>query len=144
MRSIYRLMAPLMGLATAALIWQAGLPAAMAWQERETIAASRETSAQGNRVGEVLVDNKVAIRMRFDAGGYSAPERADKVASRLNELRREGRLRPENLRTGTMNGQAAVLAGNELVITADWDHARANGTTPHRLAHQWRNNRARG
>jgi hypothetical protein len=114
----------------------------MAWQEREMIAASRATEARGNRVGEVLVDQKVAIRMRFDAGGYSVAERADRVASRLNELHREGRLRPENLRAGTVNGQAAVLAGEELVITADWDHARANGTTPHRLANQWRNNLA--
>jgi hypothetical protein len=137
-----RWMAPLAGLVTAGLIWQAGVPAALAWQEGKRIASSRVTNVRGSRVGEVSVNEDVALRIRYPAGGYTAGERAERVADRLNELSREGRLRPERLRSGTVNGQAAVLSGDELVITADWQHARANGTTPHRLAHQWRNNLA--
>lgn len=141
-RMCTRTVAPIAGLVAAVFAWQAWTPAAVALQEREMVAASNVREVGGRRVGEVVVNDDVALRIRFAAGGYSAPERADRVASRLNELRRDGRLRPEDLRSDTMNGQAVVKAGDELIITADWEHARANGTTPHRLAHQWRNNLA--
>jgi len=135
-------MAPLAGLAAAAFAWQAWTAPASAWQNRAMVATSRATQVSGGNVGEVVVNNDVALRIRYPAGGYSASERADKVASRLNELSRDGRLRPADLRTGVVNGQAAVLAGDELIITADAQHARANATTPQRLAHNWRNNLA--
>src|SRR5688500_7658532 len=107
-----RIVAPLVGLALAAVTWQAWTPAAVAREGKEPLAASRTKEAQGSRVGEVVVNEDVALRIRFPAGGYSAPERADRVASRLNELSREGKLRPDDLRAGTVNGQAAVLAGD--------------------------------
>jgi hypothetical protein len=138
----FRVVAPLMGLAAAALAWQAWTPAAAAREARDPLALARESDAGGARIGEVVVRDDVALRIRFPAGGYSAPERAERVAKRLNQLSRDGHLKPDDLRAGTVRGQAAVLAGQELIITADDEHARANGTTPAHLAEMWRDNLA--
>jgi hypothetical protein len=127
------------GALTALLAWQAWTSPAQALQDRE-FATSRAVG--GGTTGEVVVKDDVALRIRYGAGVYTATERADKVAGRLNELHRAGRLKADELKTGTVSGMPAVLAGDELIITADSAHARANGTTPHRLAHQWRNNLA--
>jgi hypothetical protein len=141
-RFCFRMVACVAALAAVPFAWSIFSPASAASQEGARVAMSKAVETSGSRLGEVVVRDKVALRIRFPAGGYSAPERADRVASRLNELSQAGRLRPEELRTGTVNGQAAVLAGDELVITADQEHARANRTTPGRLAHAWRNNLA--
>lgn len=138
----YRIGAPLMGLAAAALAWQAWTPAAAAREAQGSLAMAREAGAGEARIGEVVVREDVALRIRFPAGGYSAPERAESVAKRLNELNRDGRLKPEDLRAGIVRGQAAVMAGQDLIITADDAHARANGTTPAHLAEMWRDNLA--
>jgi hypothetical protein len=138
----YRVAAPMMGLVAAVLAWQAWTPAAAARETRQALAVAREADSAGSRIGEVVVRDDVALRIRFPAGGYSAPERAERVAKRLNELSHDGHLKPEDLRAGTVGGQAAVLAGQELIITADAEHARANGTTPAHLAAMWRDNLA--
>jgi len=130
------------GLAAAALAWQVCTPSAGAWEGTKTLAVSRESGGSGARIGEVVVKDDVALRIRFGAGGYSAPERAERVAKRLNELNHDGHLKPDELRAGSVHGQAAVLAGQELIITADDEHARANGTTPQHLAEMWRDNLA--
>ncbi len=100
------------------------------------IATARARTADGRQEGEVLVDGKVSLRIRSSAGGYSAPARAEQVAARLNEAVEHGATW-KSLKIGRTGGEVAVLAGNDLVVTADDFHARANGTTRYGLAQIW-------
>jgi hypothetical protein len=102
-------------------------------------ATAQAATIAGRQVGEVLVDGTVVLRIRSAAGGYSAYRRAQVVADRLNQLTGDS-LQPEDITTGIVNGQEVVLAGGQILVTADTTHARINGTTPSVLAKQWADN----
>jgi hypothetical protein len=103
---------------------------------------SRSRDINGRQTGEVLVNNKVVFRIRSAAGGYSAPERAEVVANRLADMVNSGNLSADDIRVGRMNGEEALLANGDLLITADRYHAEINRTSPLQLASMWRSNLA--
>jgi hypothetical protein len=118
--------------------WQ---PAALRAQDRRNVRATARQMGYGtNAVGEVLVNNRVAFRIREPAGGLSPYQRAQAVARRLNELAAEGQLQAEELAIRQVSGTTGIYADGELIITADRRHAFANRTTPLRLARTWRDN----
>ncbi|HET6946544.1 MAG TPA: hypothetical protein VFJ45_01875, partial [bacterium] len=98
---------------------------------------ARPAEQSGIRVGEVLVNGQVVLRIREEGGGLSAVRRAEIIAGRLDRYLREG-LRSDELRVGTTAGEAGVLWRGRLVVTADARHARLNRTTPLALARLWR------
>jgi len=104
-----------------------------------TDAVAREATIDGRQVGEVIVDGKVVLRIRSAAGGLSAYRRGQIVADRLNQLTGDS-TKSEEITTGIVNGQEVVLAGGQILVTADTTHARLNGTTPTILAQQWAGN----
>jgi hypothetical protein len=118
----------------AAAISTIALLAAVAWA---LTVSSRVDTIQGANVGSVIVNNDIPFRIRFSAGGLDPGERASVVARRLGAMQN---LKPEEITTGIVNGQYVVMARNELVITADANHAAANNTSPQQLALLWRNN----
>jgi len=95
----------------------------------------------GGADGEIMINDEVVIRMRAAAGGYSAEERAEIIRERLSMLIDAG-LEPAGVHAAMMRGFPAVMAGDALVITADAEHARMNGTTQTRLAEVWSENLA--
>lgn len=99
-------------------------------------ATAKEVTIGGRHVGEVMVDGKAVLRIRTAAGGLSAYRRSEVVADRLNQLMGDS-IQPEDITTGIVNGQEVVLAGGQILVTADSTHARLNGTTPTVLARQW-------
>jgi len=101
--------------------------------------ASRARTLTDRQEGEVLMGDRVVIRVRTAAGGLSAAERADLMARRLKELVERG-ARPSDVTTSSLGGEAVVLIKGELVATADRFHANVNGTTPRRLAESWASN----
>jgi len=103
------------------------------------IATARARTMDGRQEGEVLIDNKVSLRIRSSAGGYPAPARAEQVADRLNQALGRGATW-QNLKIDRVRGEVAVLAGDDLIVTADDFHARANGTTRYGLAQAWHAN----
>ncbi len=102
-------------------------------------ATAQETTIGGRQVGEVMVDGKAVLRIRSAAGGLSAFKRSQVVADRLNQLMGDS-IQPEDITTGIVNGQEVVLAGGQILVTADTTHAKLNGTTPSILANQWATN----
>ncbi|MBP6965091.1 MAG: hypothetical protein KBC96_11860 [Armatimonadetes bacterium] len=104
-----------------------------------TAALAREAAIDGAQVGEVLMGDKVLLRIRTAAGGLSAAQRGQVVAERLNELTGEA-TKPESITTGKVNGQDVVLVDGQMLVTADPAHARINGTTPAVLAQRWAEN----
>jgi hypothetical protein len=79
--------------------------------------------------------------MRTSAGGYTPYQRATTVAQRLGDALAAG-LRPEDIHFAQWGNEAVILAGNNLLLTADSDHARFNNTTPLALANDWATNLA--
>jgi plastocyanin len=67
-------------------------------------------------------------------------QRADEVANRLQELVNADELDPAQIRAARVDGEWAVVAGDELIITADSRHAMLNRTTPQNLARMWSDN----
>ncbi len=111
--------------------------------QAQALAAANVTARQavigGRSVGEVLVNNEVVLRIRSSAGGLTPYQRAQRVAQRLEALD-DTSIRPEDITTGIVNGQEVVLAGGELLVTADTTHARLNQIAPNLLADQWASN----
>lgn len=108
--------------------------------EEEIKAEARSVDIDGAIVGEVLVNGKPVLRIRTYAGGLTPVERADVVARRLNEL--ATKLGTAKIHSGVVRSQAAVMADDELIVTADNAHAAMNGTTPSALAETWSANLA--
>ena len=103
--------------------------------------ATARTRSWGDREeGEVVVNGQVVMRIRSAAGGYSATQRAEEVAARLNKVFRGG-LTWNDFRVGEANHETAVLTtSGDLIATADRFHAQVNGTTPILLAQAWDTN----
>ena len=101
---------------------------------------SRERTLAGKAEGEVLIGDSVVTRIRSSAGGMTAPQRAVAVAHRLDKALSDGNPVPADMRVARLNGEYVVMAGDQLVITADSYHAAQNHTTPKQLATIWRNN----
>lgn len=107
--------------------------------EGRPVITARANTIGGQQVGELLVDEQVALRIRQAAGGYSPEERAEKAARRLDRAIGQGATY-QDITTGRRNAEWVVLAKDEMIVTADSAHARANNTTPQRLAEVWRTN----
>lgn len=103
------------------------------------IATSRPVTLDGREAGEVLVDGQVVFRVRTDAGGFTAEQRAAQVADRLNDALQAG-AGPQDVRATTVAGNQVVMARDMLIITADTAEAAANGLTPEQLAREWQGN----
>ncbi len=102
-------------------------------------ATAKELVSGGSSIGEVLVGSSTVFRIRTAAGGLSPYERAQKVAGRLDDLIAKG-VKASDIKTGVVKGMDVVLAGDEVVVTADRAHAEINGTTSAKLAQQWAGN----
>ena len=100
---------------------------------------SRAVMLQGVDVGEVVMGEMVPLRIRTAAGGYSSAQRAAIVANRLQQMVTAG-LQPGQVHAGMMAGSTVVMAGDQLIVTADREHARLNDTAPEDLAIAWAEN----
>jgi len=97
---------------------------------------AKKAVLDGHEVGEVWINDKVVVRLQQAAGGLSPFQRAEKVAQRIKDAVAGGKA-AEDFHAGSADGYAAVLAGNDLVITADRFHAQLNGVEPASLADTW-------
>ena len=100
---------------------------------------SRALMLNGVEVGEVTMAEDVLLRIRTAAGGYSSEQRAVIVADRLQQMVTAG-LQPGQVHAGMMAGSTVVMAGDQLIVTADREHARLNATAPGNLAISWAEN----
>jgi len=139
-QSKWKFAAALLMLGILALSLMAPLPGqdGSAGEDRPVITARANTIGE-QQVGELLVDGKVAIRVREAAGGYSPTARAEIAARRLDLAIGQGATY-QDITTGRRNAEWVVLAKDDLIVTADSAHARMNNTTPQDLAQVWRTN----
>ncbi|HOF88015.1 MAG TPA: hypothetical protein PLZ36_07915 [Armatimonadota bacterium] len=101
--------------------------------------SARATTLNGQPVGEVLVGDTVVVRIRGSVGGFTEGERAQIVASRLQNALAQGHTW-EELRTERAGNQYIVYLGTAMLVTADPRAARLQGMTAPQLASQWQGN----
>lgn len=93
--------------------------------------------------GDVLVGQAVVMRVRFDAGGVSARDRAVAIMDRIHPFLGEGQFDPASIRVQKAGADQAIYIGNTLIATADARTAAANRMTTRQLADLWAANLAR-
>jgi hypothetical protein len=98
---------------------------------------AQATVVNGLRVGQVLVGNTVALRLYDTVAGISPGDRASIVATRLQDQLRLG-YGWQDVKTGTQDGEAVLLMGDNVLVTADRQYAASQGVTPGRLVGNWR------
>ena len=115
-------------------------PAVALAQDGAPTVSDRSNTINGNTVGEVLVDGDVVIRMRTQAGGFTAPERAMIIAQRLQDWV-SGPYSPYDLavREGPY-GAAQLRAHGNLIVDVNPAEANALGSTAEGLAMAWKSN----
>lgn len=107
-------------------------------------ARSSETfywKAEGMRgeVAAVYARGQVVFRVRQEMGGYLPADRADLVVDRLADYF-SGIGFAHEIRPGVRNGQAVVLGREMVLVTVSPASAKANQTSPERVAWLWSNN----
>lgn len=117
-----------------------GAGSTVAYAQTPPEVSDREVMLDGTRVGEVLINGEVVIRMRTDAGGFTAHERAGIIADRL-ERWLSGPYSPYDLavRSGAY-GAAELRAAGALIVTVNPEEAQALDSTAMGLAEAWRDN----
>jgi hypothetical protein len=117
-------------------------PGQLAAQGAPPVAAARDVTINGQSVGEVDINGQPTLRIRAASGGYSPVERAQKVASRINDLSARGAMK--DIHVGVLNGETVIMAGSNELVTASRQSALANATTTRSLAHDWAANLTSG
>ncbi len=115
-------------------------PAVAYAQGGSPVVEARAHELEGQTVGEVMINDRVVIRMRTSAGGYTAPERAELIAERLRAWT-GGPFSPYDLkiRDGAY-GAAELRAHGQLIVTVNPQEAEALGSTAKGLARAWHDN----
>jgi hypothetical protein len=117
-----------------------GPAVAMAQDGGTPSVSDRANTIDGNTVGEVLVNGDIVIRMRTQAGGFTAPERAMIIAQRIQEWVSE-RYSPYDLAVRDVaRGGAELRAAGKLIVDVNPAEANALGSTAEGLANAWRSN----
>ncbi len=100
------------------------------------LAAFAGSLAWSQERGDIWLSGYLLLRIRTAAGGYSVEERVNAIQARANNLLRLGQSVPVVTVT-TAGRDAVIFAGGKLFITVTPADAKANGTTPERLAEVW-------
>ena len=86
---------------------------------------------------DVMMADFLLLRVRCPAGGYTAEERATQIQARANALLVLDGFDLSTIKVEKVGTDAILYAGGELLVTVDECTARANKTTPERLANVW-------
>jgi hypothetical protein len=98
---------------------------------------SRESVLSGKKVGEVLVNGQVAIRLRTTYQDMPPLQRAEQAVGRLKRLLAAGSFTPGQLRVTKAGSEVVLAAADKVICVADAPQAKLLGTTPTELAKNW-------
>ncbi len=87
----------------------------------------------------LVIADRVVLRIRENAGGLSAAERAQSLRMRLGPILTMPDLKPSDVvvRQRRRFQTATILVRGRLLITVDRALAKANSSSPGTLASQW-------
>ena len=97
---------------------------------------SRLATLNGQTAGEVLVGDRVVIRLFQPENGENPGDRASRVAQRLQGLLNQG-FGARDISVGMVSGETVLMMGNQILVTADPYTARVDNTSPQTLGNEW-------
>lgn len=89
--------------------------------------------------GDVMIANFLFLRIRCAAGGYTIEQRADAIQARANELLTLDGIDLSTVTVSKVGTEAVIYVGDMVLVTVHECDARANKTTPEKLANIWAN-----
>ncbi len=98
---------------------------------------SREGVINGKKVGEVVVNGQVAVRLRTTFGGLPPLQRAEQAAARLKRAMAVPGFDPSSIRVDTVTDGVALIANEKVLCIADPPQAKLLNTTPEKMAQGW-------
>ena len=104
--------------------------------EPELSIEAERTQIGDNTVGDVLINNRLVIRIWQGIDGQNAFDVAQDIAKRIRDSVKAGD-GPENLAVGQHNSRTAVLMDERLIAYVDPYHAALNHSTEDNLARVW-------
>ena len=87
--------------------------------------------------GEMVIGYQVVLTIHSAAGGMSIQERVDQVTTRLNKRLGSADFDPKLINVRKLGSEYTVSYVNDLIVTADRNTAKLNGTTTEKLAQKW-------
>jgi hypothetical protein len=94
-------------------------------------------SAKGPSEGDVVIGGEMVLRLRVGAGTMSAGDRADAIQARLVKFLSDPDLQSKDIITSASGRDHAIKIKQDLLVTVTQQDARANKTTPQKLAESW-------
>lgn len=88
-------------------------------------------------VGEVWMSDFLLLRVRCPVAGYSVEERVAEIENRANDLLFLDGIDLSKVRVEKKGQDAVIFAGDAVLITVTQCDAKANKTTPQKLATAW-------
>ena len=86
--------------------------------------------------GQVWLGNSLVLRVRNDAGGYTAAQRVNALQLRANGLLQDGKNLPK-ITVRKTGKDSSIYTDNALFMTVTSADGRANGATSAKLAGVW-------
>ena len=86
---------------------------------------------------DVKLAGYTLFRMRCPSAGYSISERAAAIQRRANDLLTAEGIDLSTVKVVPIGNEAAIYVAGNLLVTVDNCTAKANGTTPIKLANIW-------
>ena len=94
-------------------------------------------TAKGSSAGEVVIGGELVLRFRVGAGSMSAGDRADAIQARLVKFLYDPQLEAKDITTVASGKDRTIQIKQELLVTVTPQDAKANQTTPQKLAETW-------
>ncbi|MGD8238296.1 MAG: hypothetical protein PVH68_07090 [Armatimonadota bacterium] len=104
--------------------------------EPELSIEAERTQIGDNTVGDVLIDDRIVIRVWKGIDGQSPFDRSKAIAKRIRDSVEDG-YGPTDLAVGEQKNRTALLAGDKLIAYVDPYHAQLNNSTEDNLARIW-------
>jgi hypothetical protein len=98
---------------------------------------SREAVIDGQKVGELLVNGQVGLRLRTAFDGLPPLQRAEQAAARLKRAMAVPGFSPSGIRVDTVTDGVALVASDKVLCIADPPQAKLLNTTPQNMAKGW-------
>ncbi len=101
------------------------------------------TTSAAAAPGDVVVGERVVLRVRYPSAGLSVEQRAEAIQQRIFGFLGAVPFDPAQVRVQSHGKNYAVMIGSTLIVTTDPRTAAANGLTERQLADIWAANLAR-
>lgn len=109
-------------------------------EEPSPVPAATGPATAAPQPQEIVAGGIVILRLRVTVGGMTPAQRTGALYERLNTIISDREVKPSQVKAVRKGNDWLVMAGPHLFVTVTTPEAKANKTTPERLAQIWASN----